>query len=99
MAKSKRPTRPRKRKSWLEKLDSPNPSHGKVVKIPPQMQKSLGQGTLLIPKPRDVAAIMRKPAKGKLITQSEIRRRLARKAGTDQACPLCTGIFIRIVAE
>src|SRR5207247_841128 len=37
--------------------------------------------------------------KGELVTVSEIRSRLARDNGVDVACPLTTGIFIRIAAE
>lgn len=54
---------------------------------------------MLIPKPLDVDALIRKAKKGKLITISEIRSRLARDNGVDTACPLTTGIFVRIVAE
>ncbi len=86
-------------KTWRTKLEQDHPSHGKVVRVPPKMRKAFGSGTMLIPRPRDVDAIMRSVKKGRLITTSEIRKRLARKAGADCACPLTTGIFIRIAAE
>ena len=35
----------------------------------------------------------------KLVTVSRIRARLAADAGADHACPMTTGIFIRIAAE
>ena len=63
------------------------------------MVKRLGRGTMLIPKPLDVDAVIRKTGKGSLITTSEIRARLARDNKADVACPLTTGIFIRIAAE
>lgn len=85
------------RKSWKEKLH--NQDHSKIVEIPPSMAKRLGTGTMLIPKPLDVDALIRKTRKGKLITVSEIRSRLARDNGVDTTCPLTTGIFVRIVAE
>ena len=85
------------RKSWQEKLH--NQDHSKVVEIPPRMAKRLGTGTMLIPKPLDVDALIRKTRKGMLITVSEIRSRLARDNGVDTTCPLTTGIFVRIVAE
>ncbi len=88
-----------KGKTWRQKLEQEHPNHGKVVAIPPRMQKRFGPGTMLIPKPLDVDAIMRKTGKGKLITQSQIRQRLAHAARADSACPLTTGIFIRIAAE
>lgn len=85
------------RKSWKEKLH--NQDHSKIVEIPPRMAKRLGTGTMLIPKPLDVDALIRKTRKGLLITVSEIRSRLARDNGVNTTCPLTTGIFVRIVAE
>lgn len=91
--------RPAAGKSWRMKLKQDHPSHGKVVRVPPKMRKAFGSGTMLIPRPRDVDAIMRGVKKGKLITTSQIRERLARRAGADCACPLTTGIFVRVAAE
>jgi hypothetical protein len=85
------------RKSWREKLEKQD--HSKFVEIPPQMAKRLGTGTMLIPKPLDVDALIRKTKKGKLITVAEIRARLASDNKVDVACPLTTGIFVRIAAE
>ncbi|MFY9609463.1 MAG: hypothetical protein WAU45_12715 [Blastocatellia bacterium] len=34
-----------------------------------------------------------------LITQAEIRSKLARDNRVDSACPITTGIFVRIVSE
>jgi hypothetical protein len=42
---------------------------------------------------------MRRVPKGRLLCQSQLREQLARHAGADHACPLTTGIFIRIAAE
>ena len=85
------------RTSWREKLE--NDEHSKIVPIPSRMRKSLGSGTLLIPKPLDIDALIRKTKKGQLITSAEIRSRLARDNRVDAVCPLTTGIFVRIVAE
>jgi hypothetical protein len=85
------------RKSWKEKLH--NQDHSKIIEIPARMAKRLGTGTMLIPKPLDVDALIRKAKKGKLLTVSEIRSKLARDNKVDTACPLTTGIFVRIVAE
>ena len=85
------------RKSWQEKLH--NQDHSKIVEIPPRMAKRLGTGTMLIPKPLDVDALIRKTRTGMLITVSEIRSRLARDNGANITCPLTTGIFVRIAAE
>lgn len=85
------------RKSWREKLETQD--HSKIVEIPPRMTRRLGTGTMLIPKPLDVDALIRKAKKGKLITVSEIRSRLARDNNADVTCPITTGIFVRISAE
>lgn len=58
-----------------------------------------GARKLLIPRPLDVDTLMRKPKRGRLITQEQIRQRLARRHKADASCPITTGIFIRIAAE
>ncbi|MFH1745937.1 MAG: hypothetical protein ABIG44_02720 [Planctomycetota bacterium] len=85
--------------TWKQKLEQTHPNHGKIVPVPPGMRKRFGTGTMLIPKPRAVDALLRKVRKGKLATSGIIRARLAADAGADHACPLTTGIFIRIAAE
>jgi hypothetical protein len=85
--------------TWRQKLEQEHPSHGKVVPIPSHMRKRFGSGTMVIPKPLDVDALMRKVRKGWLITASQIRDQLARQAGAASACPMTTGIFILIAAE
>jgi hypothetical protein len=85
------------RKSWREKLERTD--HSKIVEVPESMARRLGPGTMLIPKPMDVDSLIRKTRRGKLVTVSEIRGRLARDNKVDVTCPLTTGIFIRIAAE
>lgn len=85
--------------SSREKLEREHPSHGKVVAIPPAMRKNLGQGTLLIPRPLDIDARVRKIRQGGFATIGGIRRELAHKAGADFSCPFTSGIFLRLVAE
>ncbi|UCD85358.1 MAG: MGMT family protein [Deltaproteobacteria bacterium] len=70
-----------------------------MVKVPPKMQKRFGTGTMLIPRPLDVDKLIRKVRKGKLATQAQIREKLARESKADTACPITTGIFVRISAE
>jgi alkylated DNA nucleotide flippase Atl1 len=93
-----------------------------IVAIAGRSAKFLGSGVLLIPRPLDVDAIVRQVKKGKLVTMTQIREKLAadfnalpaaarRQARHDKArggaaanratiaCPLCTGIFLRIAAE
>lgn len=85
------------RKSWREKLDNPNLP--KVEKIPQRMRKQLGTGTMLIPSPRDVDALIRTVRKGDLITVARLRQDLAARYAADVTCPLTTGISVRIAAE
>ena len=54
---------------------------------------------MLIPTLLDVDALIRKVEEGKLITDKQIRERLARNFHADLTCPMTTGIFIRIAAE
>jgi alkylated DNA nucleotide flippase Atl1 len=84
-------------KSWREKLQGVH--EARIVAIPPRMHKQHGKGTMLIPKPLDVDAIIRKIPRGKVITLSRLREKLARAAGTNITCPLMAGMFLRISAE
>jgi hypothetical protein len=83
--------------SWREKLEKKQ--EPKIVDIPRKMVKRFGMGKMLIPRPLDVDALIRKVEKGKLVTQAQIRERLARDSGVDVTCPITTGIFIWIAAE
>ena len=85
------------RKSWREKMDNPNLP--KLVDVPPRMQKRLGSGTMLLPSPGKVDAFIRTVQKGNLTTVSQIRRALAQQYAVHCACPLLTGMFVRIAAE
>lgn len=93
------PKRPSKtRLTWHEKLDQ---SKGlpKVVPIGPTMSKQWGVGTVVVPAPREVDAIMKLVPEGKLITIVEIRAILAKRHGATIGCPLTTGIFAWIAAH
>ena len=79
----------KKRKTAREKLETVQ--EPKVEATP--------KGRMLIPKPLDVDALMRKIPEGKLATADQIRARLARDCDADYTCPLTTGIFLRIAAE
>ena len=79
------------RKTWREKLE---------VELKPKLvDDPKGRGKMLVPVPLDVDDLVRRVEKGKLITDKQIRERLARNFHADLTCPLTTGIFIRIVAE
>ena len=84
--------------TWREKLEK-NKGLPKVVDIPKRMQKRLGKGKMLVPKPLDVDALIRQVKKGKLIIQKQIREKLAKDFKVNVTCPITTGIFVRITAE
>ena len=86
----------RSKLSWREKLEKDQ--QPKLVEIPPKMAR-FGKGKMLIPTPMLVDELLRRIPKGKLVTVSELRRKLAADFGADVTCPLTTGIFVRIVAE
>lgn len=85
------------RKSWREKMDNPNLP--KVVEIPPRMRKGHGSGSMVIPSPRDVEAMIRAVRKGSVTTIGRLRRDLAEKYSADIACPMVTGMFVRLASE
>jgi len=82
---------PKTRKTWREKLEKEQEPH--VVDDP------RGRGRMLIPRPLDVDALMRKIGRGRLATVEQVRERLAKDYDADFSCPMTTGIFIRIAAE
>ena len=86
-----------KKKSFREKLvdDAGLP---RVEPISPGMKKQWGEGTIVIPTPREVDRIMRRVRKGRLITINAIREIVARRHGARIGCPITTGIFARIAA-
>lgn len=91
----------RTRKSWREKLMDAK-GLPKVVTLDAKMAKRWGfeaGDTMVIPAPVEVDEMIRKIPKGKVATLNEIREGLARKHGVKGACPLTTGIFVRISAE
>lgn len=86
------------KRSWREKLANDR-DLPKVVEITEKMRKRWGEGTVVIPAPREVDEIMRRVPRGKLITINRIREMLARKHNTTIGCPITTGIFACIAAR
>jgi hypothetical protein len=87
-----------KRKTWRAKL-ADDKDLPKVVKITGKMTKRWGRGTVVVPAPREVDAIMRKVPAGKLITINVIRQLVAKKHKATIGCPITTGIFAWIAAH
>jgi len=89
---------PTKKKSWTEKL-ADSKDLPKVEKITEKMSKKWGTGTIVIPAPIEVDAMMKKVPEGKLVTINEIRVALAKKHNATIGCPMTTGIFAWIAAN
>jgi hypothetical protein len=86
------------KKSWREKL-ADDKGLPKIGKVTGKMSKRWGTGVMVIPAPREVDALMQQVPRGRLVTINELRAALAKKHGTDFACPLTTGIFSWIAAH
>ncbi len=87
-----------KKTTWNQKLHD-NKGFPKVEKIPENMSKRWGTGTIVIPAPTEVDELMHKVPKGKLTTINEIRAALATKHHATIACPMTTGIFAWVAAN
>lgn len=88
----------KKKKSWREKL-ADDKGLPKVGKVTGKMSKRWGAGTMVIPAPREVDALMKQVPKGRVVTINELRAALAKKHKADFACPITTGIFSWIAAH
>ena len=86
------------RKSWQEKL-ADDKDLPKVFRLTGKAKAKRGAGTMVIPAPREVDAVMRSVPRGKLITINEIRSALAQSHGATVGCPITTGIFAWIAAH
>ena len=86
------------KKSWREKL-ADSKGLPKVGKITGRMSKRWGTGTMVVPAPLEVDALMKQVPKGRLVTINELRAALAAKHKASLACPLTTGIFSWIAAH
>lgn len=84
--------------SWREKL-ADDKDLPKVVRVSGKMSCRWGAGTVAIPAPREVDAIMRRVPQGKLITINEIRALIAERHEATFGCPITTGIFAWIAAN
>lgn len=86
------------RKSWREKL-ADSKDLPRVQDIPDRLTARWGEGTLVIPAPKEVDELMRRVPKGKVTTINHLRLALARKHRATIACPITTGIFAWIAAH
>src|SRR5882672_7277454 len=86
------------KKSWREKL-ADSKGLPKVAEVRGKMTRRWGEGTMVIPAPIEVDALMKQVPKGRLITINELRASLAAKHKANFACPITTGIFSWIAAH
>lgn len=54
---------------------------------------------MLIPTPRLIEAYVKSIPSGETRTPAQMREALAAEQGADLSCPLCSGLFLRIVSE
>jgi hypothetical protein len=87
-----------RRKSWTEKL-ADDKGLPKIIRMEGKMTLKWGEGTMVIPAPREVDAEMREIKRGRLATIHHLRTQLAEKHNADLGCPITTGIFAWIAAH
>jgi hypothetical protein len=88
----------RTKKTWREKL-ADSKDLPKVVPLQGKAELHWGKGTIAIPAPLDVDALMRSVPTRRLTTIDLIRACIARKHGATMGCPLTTGIFAWLAAN
>jgi len=87
-----------RKKTWREKLaDSKDLS--KVVPLRGKAALKWGKGTLAIPAPLEVDALMRSVPIRRVITIDLMRSSIARRHSATVGCPLTTGIFAWLAAH
>lgn len=85
-------------KSWREKL-ADSKDLPKIGRVMGRMTKRWGTGTMVVPAPLEVDALMKQVPRGKVTTINELRAALARQHQVDIGCPITTGIFAWISAH
>jgi len=88
----------RPHRSWQDKLND-DKGLPKIGRVEGNMRKTWGEGTMVIPAPREVDAAMKQVRKGRLTTINDLRAHLAAKHHVNIACPITTGIFAWIAAH
>jgi len=88
----------RTRRSWREKL-ADDKGLPKIGRVEGHMRKHWGTGTMVIPAPREVDAMIRRIRKGHTASINDLRAALAKKHGVKICCPITTGIFTWIAAN
>jgi len=82
---------------WAEKMKKPA---APVVEVLEEQKGPIyPPGRMLIATPVAIDEVIRTIPKGELLTSSKLRNKLAAMYNADYACPMTTGIFLRIVGE
>lgn len=97
-AKRAAPAVAKRGKTWREKL-ADDKDLPRVIRLDAKAAARWGGRTMVISRPRDVDALIRKIRKGKTATINQLRSQLATAHGTETACPITTGIFSWIAAH
>lgn len=87
------------KKTYQEQMRHSYPAHPIIKPIAPDMLKTWGEGTQVLPSPLEIREVMRTIPKGKVMTTVELCDILAKKHKVDMACPYTTGILMNIVAK
>jgi alkylated DNA nucleotide flippase Atl1 len=85
------------KKPWAEKMK--HPAEPVIEVLNEQKGPIYPAGRMLIATPMVIDEIIKTIPKGELMTSGKLRAMLADKFEADYACPMTTGIFLRIAAE
>ena len=85
--------------SAIDKVNDTKKKHKIIENLPEGVRWAPEGGSMVVSTPKEVYSIISAIPEGRLLTISAIREYLARKYGTDVACPVSTGIFINITAR
>lgn len=86
-----------KQKTLLDKMAAP--AAPEIVLLKKDGLGFKAGARMLIPTPRQIEAYVNSIPKGETRTAAEMRQALASEEGAELACPLCSGMFLRIVSE
>jgi hypothetical protein len=86
-------------KTWREKLEDAGKDLPRFERIEGTLRDKWGRGTMVIPAPKEVDAMMKRVPRGKVITINALRKALAKKYKVTIGCPITTGIFAWISAH
>lgn len=88
----------KRRATWSEKL-SDSKGLPVVKKLDGKQSARWGSGTMVIPAPLEIDALMRQVPRGRVVTIQELRAAMAIRHGAAMCCPLTAGIFAWIAAH